>query len=95
LQVYYMVFFASGIGLVLDQNNKPLDLVLVRVYSFKGELLNTAVSNLKGQFSLNLSKGKYQIKFKKPGYREQIIVFTVKTLQNLGELKVKMERIGF
>ncbi|MDD3774298.1 MAG: carboxypeptidase-like regulatory domain-containing protein, partial [Patescibacteria group bacterium] len=90
-QLFLLSIFVKGPGQVVDGSGKPLDLVLVRAIDEKGRLINTTVSNKEGKFILNLSKGKYSLTFRKPGFAQKALKITVKSLADLKKLKIKLQ----
>jgi len=93
LIVYRWVFYQPAKFLVVDNKGQPLDLVLCRVVDFKGNLVGVAVSDQKGMLNIQLSSGKYILKFKKPGYKANDMPLTIHSLATLGEVKVRMEKV--
>ncbi len=90
--VYRWVFYQSARVVVTDNKGKPLGLVLCRITDFKGNLVGVAVSDRQGGFPLELSRGTYLLRFKKPGYQVKEMPLRVYSLASLGEIRVKLKR---
>lgn len=89
-EIYVMIFQPKTWGLVLGANNKPEDLVLVRLIDKSTDrIMDTEVTAKDGRFVLNANPGKYYIKLSKAGKKEVIAKeIDLKHLQNVGGLKL-------
>ncbi len=80
-----------GYGLVKSEDDKPLDLVMVRAYDSTGRLVQTVITGPDGRFMLNIDPGDIILKIKKPGYISKIVEMDLKSVKDLSGVNIKLE----
>lgn len=82
-------------GIVLDQNGKPLDLVIIRLFDVLHNLKGTVVSSADGKFVLNINKGSYIVEAQKVGYHNfKSQALKINKAQDFAKIKVVLNKIN-
>ncbi len=81
-----------GYGLVKSEDDKPLDLVMVRAYDSTGRLVQTVITGPDGRFMLNIDPGDIILKIKKPGYASKIVEMDLKSVKDLSGVNIRLEQ---
>jgi len=90
VEAYHFFYKSRAAGKVVDaSNDKPLDLVLIRLLDKKtNRLVDTTITDQEGKFMLNANPGDYIIKISKRGKKEYLSdTIKVKSLRSLTGLK--------
>lgn len=90
--IYNFVTYEKKAGRVVTTEKAPLPLAIIRVFDLDMRLVQTAVTNEKGNFVLNLSRGNYRLEIRKPGFEVRRASFTLKSLMDIADLNIALER---
>jgi hypothetical protein len=91
--LYNWMTYEKKPGQVLTAEKVPLPLAIVRAYDKDGRLLQTAVTDETGNFIMNLSRGQYSIKTRKPGYKDKQESLSLSKLEDIGKMQIVLDKV--
>ena len=92
LQIYLWYLFKKMKGKILDDDNNPVLKALVEILNQKGNLVQMAVTNKKGNFVVSLKREKYLLKIKKPDFNEKEIEMDLTKIFDFKNLKIILNK---
>jgi outer membrane receptor protein involved in Fe transport len=79
-------------GTIIDDEGSPLEAAVISLLDATNKkFIKAALSNEKGDFSINTKEGKYLVKISILGFKEYSKEFSITSSKNLGKIQLKTE----
>lgn len=91
-ELYLLLAKSRPYGLIKDEDNKAVDLAVIRFNNPKDKSRSTSISGRDGKFAAKVNPGGYHLFTKKVGFKENLTKINIKSIRKLEKLNITLKK---